>query len=51
MVEPPTPGGPRRDQPPPALPPPDPTDMSSMLGLIVLSAVQILRGKPVVQDL
>jgi signal transduction histidine kinase len=29
----------------PALPaPPDPTDMSSMLGLIVLSAVQILRG-------
>jgi signal transduction histidine kinase len=27
-----------------ALPPPDPTDMSSMLGLIVLSAVEILRG-------
>jgi signal transduction histidine kinase len=25
-------------------PPPDPTDMTSMLGLIVLSAVQILRG-------
>ncbi|MCC7368130.1 MAG: GAF domain-containing protein [Chloroflexi bacterium] len=25
-------------------PPPDPTDMTSMLGLVVLSAVQILRG-------
>jgi signal transduction histidine kinase len=40
----PTTGGPGRDQEPPALPPPDPTDMSSMLGLIVLSAVEILRG-------
>ena len=44
MADVPPEGGPARDQEPPALPPPDPTDMSSMLGLIVLSAVEILRG-------
>ena len=44
MEQRPTTGGPGRDQEPPALPPPDTTDMSSMLGLIVLSAVEILHG-------
>ena len=44
MAEPPSDGEPTRDLRIDAPPIPDPTDFSSMLSLIVLSAVQILRG-------